>query len=188
MKLKLKSGLDRPLEVSWDYVYGIWRSNEYKLQHWIDYREKAGFKSWEDWRRSRIKRYKCKKLKWQLYEIVNPCIVVHFRGGLTKTWMKLFYGKKILPSFKEMIRDSDLMDFKNLSPFIENFPQSTTMIGLVAMGDIFVIEGMHRSAAIAVEAQEGRVIANHLFIALAEVSYTRLYILDHVNHSPYIIC
>ncbi len=63
----------------------------------------------------------------------------------------------------------------------ENFPGATTLSGLLTDQGIVIIEGMHRSCALALAAQNHKTVTTEIKICLAD---TRGEVLPLTGHTP----
>ena len=161
----------KPLE--WKEVFGFWRRNEAHCPNWIKVYRERGFDSWDAWRENYIKPFQCDKMEWHFYELINPeKNIPSFYGGPFETWKKLYYkvGNKYACSlrFSELAELSKIQENKNINSLTDNFPAKTIIIGLEVGKKIVVIEGMHRSCAIALLAKRKKKVKSVISIALAK--------------------
>ena len=155
--------------ISWEDVFLIWASGEADLPRWIEHYKSRGFSSWEEWRKNSVKDLNPEKLKWDLYEVIDPLKTVPgFRAGPFRAWMKKYYGDKEMPPFKDLAKNLELQNLAYVSELIKNFPKESTIIGLVKDKEIIVIEGMHRCSALAVANEKNITMNFKLFLILAE--------------------
>jgi hypothetical protein len=164
----------------WLEVMEIWKNNEEHLEHWKEYAKARGYSSWEDWRQRFFDMFGCPQLEWGLYEIEMPRLnIAYFRGGPFKNWYRLFYNGMEMPRFWEMAENRAMCNDERFKPFIDNFPSETIFIGLESREDVFVIEGMHRCAAVAIAAvNKDDLVIESARIALAKFPYWKLYLLS----------
>lgn len=153
-----------PYRLNWFDVFKIYRNNEEHLEHWKQYYESQGYKSWEEWREKFFQRFGLRHLAWNLYNVTSPNAVVSFRGADFRGWRKLT-GQKHL-QFWEMAELDAIKDYSPLEKYIREFPSETTLIGIRYHGSIFIVEGMHRCAAYALALSEGIEIHSNIKIAL----------------------
>jgi len=157
----------RPLE--WEEVFDFWRKNEASQANWIKVYKERGFDSWDAWREKYIKPFKCDKAEWHFYELIDPeKNIPSFYGGPFKTWKKLYYKEKKTLKFSELAKLPENQKNKDINSLANNFPEKTIIIGLAVGKKVTIIEGMHRSCAIALLAKRKKKVESVVFIALAE--------------------
>jgi len=163
----------RPLE--WREVFDFWRKNEASQPNWIEAYRERGFDSWDAWRQEYIKPFKCDQAEWHFYELIDPeKNIPSFYGGPFKTWKKLYYKEKETLKFSEIAELSKIQENEHMNSLINNFPEKTIIIGLEVGKKIVIIEGMHRSCAIALLAKRKRKLKSVVLIALAKYSRENL--------------
>lgn len=158
----------RPL--TWDEVFETMRQNEdYPGSHWIPLWQQRGFKSWEEWRMTYVKRFELDKLNdWGLYEIIDPLKTVpDFCGGSFTSWVKRFYQGEANPSFAKLAQHPEIQSHQGMISFMNNFPRETTISAVILDDKIVIVEGMHRCAAIALAASQSKAIKTNMKICLA---------------------
>ncbi|MCK5466342.1 hypothetical protein KAI56_02475 [Candidatus Parcubacteria bacterium] len=157
----------RPLK--WKEVFDFWRKNEASQANWIKAYKERGFDSWDAWREKYTKPLKCDQAEWHFYELVNPeKNISSFYGGPFKTWKKLYYKEKETLQFSELVKLPEIQKNKDINSLADNFPEKTIIIGLEVGKKIVIIEGMHRSCAIALLAKKRRKLKSIILIALAK--------------------
>jgi len=166
-----KSFLKYQKPLSWKEVFDFWRKNEASQPNWIKVCRERGFDSWDAWREEYIKPFKCDQAEWHFYEVVNPeKNIPSFYGGPFKTWKKLYYKEKETLKFSEIAELSEIQKNKHVNSLADNFPEKTVIIGLEVGNKIVIIEGMHRSCAIALLAKKKKKVRSVVLIALAKYS------------------
>ena len=157
----------KPLD--WKEVFDFWRENEAHHPNWIKVYKERGFDSWDAWRQKYIEPFKCDKGEWHFYELINPKKnILSFYGGPFETWKKLYYKEKETLRFSELAELPEIQKNKDINSLADNFPEKTIVIGLVAGKKIIIIEGMHRSCAIALLAKRKKKLKSVVLIALAK--------------------
>ncbi len=157
----------RPL--TWEEVFDVWRQNEASNPAWIKHYQSKGFSSWEEWRNATHGPINGDEREWYLYRVLNPLeSVPTFRGGPFKSWKKMYFEGKDSPRFSELILHPGLQNHDGLEKLIAGFPKATTISGLMAGGNIYTIEGMHRCCAMVLAAQRGLHLTTELSLMLAE--------------------
>lgn len=154
--------------LTWDEVFDIWRGNEENEEHWKIYYKAKNFNSWGEWRKKYIEPIRAMNKEWGLYRILDPMKTVPaFHSGRYKGWLP-FYGGQKFPTFYEIMRHPDIDKHKGIPEFMNNFAKKTTIIAWLAKQGVVIIEGMHRCAAIALAAKQGKKIETEMHVALAE--------------------
>lgn len=155
--------------ITWDEVFSSWEKSEANLPHWIAHYKKRGFDSWKEWRKDSIKNLHPEQLKWELYEITDPLSAIpEFYGGPFRSWKKKYYGDKEILQFKELAKKPELQNDIRINEIIKKFPKESTLIGIRKDKNVIIVEGMHRSCALAVAKEKGITINTKLFIVLTE--------------------
>lgn len=159
----------------WNQVFEFWEEDETKLGTWTKHYEDRGFDSWKKWRGTFCDAFNCKKLDWNLYQIKDPISTFpKFYGGPFKAWIDKFYDGKKEMSFAELANLNEIQTYNRVLEIKNNFPQNTTVIGLILEGKIYIIEGMHRSCAVALMAKNKEEFRGHINIYLADFKGTKL--------------
>jgi hypothetical protein len=158
-------------DLTGEEVFEIWRQNEEHLPHWQAYWGDKGFSSWEEWRHPYADALKLNEQTWKLYR-VNDALntVTQFRGGPFGSWIDTYYADRVMPTFAELAHSEALQELIDREGRITNFPQRTTLTGLVVGDDVIIIEGMHRAVALAIAHERGAEVQSEILIALAEAS------------------
>ncbi len=170
LNLKNNKNLQHLKNLTWDQVFDVWRKNEdYLGSHWKPLWQARGFKSWDDWRMTYVDRFELKNLNdWGLYEIVDHMkFIPQICGGSFSSWVERYYNGEDNPLFSKIVQHPDIQPHKGIIKFIDNFPQETTISGVVLGDKIVVVEGMHRCAAVALAALQGKAISSKIKICLA---------------------
>jgi hypothetical protein len=161
--------LIKPL--SWEEVFSLWRAGEAHLPRWIEHYKADGFTSWDEWREHTLKNLAVQNLQWNLFSIDDPVSVVpHFLGGPFRSWMKKYYEGAHMRPFEGIIKYPELQNSEMVQEMIANFPKKTYLVGLRTPQGIVILEGMHRSSALALAALKNIKIDSRIFLALAEYS------------------
>jgi len=164
-------------QCEWEEVFLSWFKNEGENSHWNTLAKERGFASWADWRLHEYARhFECEKAKWGLYEIQNPSqVVLNWYGGPFKTWTEKYYGGKSTSSFADLTTSQDINTIHTVQSLKENYPRESVILALrLKDGRIFVIEGMHRTCALAIMAKEGKSFQKNLIFAIGESDLTEL--------------
>lgn len=157
-------------DLNWKDVIEIWKNNEENLEHWKNYWQSKGFNSWQEWRERFFSRFGIKDLAWSLMETeYSSHHVPHWRYANFKGWNKLAQANKY-NSFYRLARHEmeKLENYEPLVRLIEDFPVETTVIGIELGKDLYIIEGMHRCASIAVAHWQGKRIETNIRVAVGK--------------------
>jgi len=163
------NGLTEIKKLSWSDVFDIWRQNEENSEHWQKYWKAKGFESWEAWRNHTHANLHGETLSWTLYKVEDPAkTVLQFLGGPFRSWTKWFYLNNTHPSFTDIVQHPGIQNHRAILELIDSFPSPTTITGVKTSDGIVVIEGMHRTCALALSIVQNRPITPKLYIALAD--------------------
>jgi len=165
----------RPVE--WEEVFLEWNKNEGQNPDWLALAKQRGHETWADWRvKGYARRFACEKAEWGFYEIENPSEVVGgWFGGPFRSWIERNYEGGKTKSFAEIATQTQIGENPTIRRMIANYP-SDTMISALMLSDgrIFVIEGMHRAAALARMAAEGNPYPGKLIFAIGKSTLAEL--------------
>ncbi len=158
--------LTKVRSTSWEEVFADWRERE-AAWGWPELAFERGFDSWDDWRASRARRYSLERRQWTLYIANQPSLLIPSALAVGYEGWKKYYPNAVRQiRFADLAKNPEVAENPKVRALLGAFPRSTTMIALRHRKEIAIFEGMHRSAAIAVAAEEGRVIAGELTVAL----------------------
>jgi len=158
-------------KLTFEEVFEYWRRNEAHQEGWNRLAKERGYASWEEWRMSYAKRFRCQEPEWSLYEIADPTKTVsQFWGGPFSGWVKNYYGGQISKSFAELAQSDYLRENPKVKDMLENFPKDTIMTGIRVAKKIYIIEGMHRAVALSIMNYKRMKFSGKVFIALADSS------------------
>jgi len=163
-------------ELTWPDVFTIWRQNEdYPNSHWIAHWQGRGFKSWDAWRATFVEPLGLKELEWGLYEIAEPLKAIPlFHGGSFRSWIQMFYQGVEYPTFADLANMPEIQAHQGILNMLSGFPSQTTISAVVINGEAYVVEGMHRCAAIALAAKQGKKLNTQVKVALAQYNRDKL--------------
>ncbi len=144
----VRSSLHNVGPVSWDSVFDQWRHNEEWQQRWRHCWEERGFNSWTEWRANGVAPLDPAQRSWALYTVTDLSVVREFYGVPSRGWSDCYDGDLTRPlhtlTEHELVRENEVV--RNI---MENFPLVTMLIGIVTPERIILIDGMHRSLALA---------------------------------------
>jgi hypothetical protein len=155
----------------WEEVFLEWYKDEGERENWIALAKERGFASWADWRLSGYaKRFECAKASWGFYEISDASHeILNWYGGPFRSWIERYYDGEKTKSFKELAERKDIKDISYIQEIMKNYPKNSVITALkLRNGKIFIIEGMHRTCALALLAQEGKPLNDKLIFAIGE--------------------
>jgi hypothetical protein len=156
---------------AWEEVFLTWYESEGKNPDWLNLAKERGYASWADWRiNGYARRFDCAAAKWGFYEISNPGAVISFWfGGPFRTWIEKYYGGEETETFGELSSMPDIFNHTTVKSMVENYPKESIISALrLKDGRIFVVEGMHRSCALALMAKKGINFPHKLIFALGD--------------------
>ncbi|MDD5590057.1 MAG: hypothetical protein PHQ47_02695 [Candidatus Portnoybacteria bacterium] len=165
----------------WEEVFLSWYKNEGESPNWAKLAKERGFASWADWRlRGYAKRFECAKADWGFYEISNaPEIVSSWFGGPFRTWIERHYDKEKTKNFADLASRQDILQLPVIKKMRRNYPKKSVITALeLSDGRIFVIEGMHRTCALASMAKEKKSFKNKLIFAIGKSKLSELPAVD----------
>ncbi|MFH1509205.1 MAG: hypothetical protein ABIE68_03510 [bacterium] len=156
--------------LTWDEVFEFWRGNEADSPAWEKHYKSRGFNSWEEWRETYAKRFKCRDKKWGLYKVVEPLkSVPEFFGGPFSGWTKLYYNGAKERTFSELAENKEIQANGIVNRLIKDFPEETIITAMRVKNEkIVVIEGMHRCLALAMMAKNNKHHSGKVLLALGE--------------------
>jgi hypothetical protein len=152
--------------IAWPEIFESWRKDEEHQKSWKELWEERGFSSWEEWRKSGSSILTPEKSDWYLYEIKKPLIDVPIFWGIPSIgWITGTYNGKKTKQIKDIF--SLASNQPKIKGIRDNFPDKTTLIGIIFRRKIIILEGMHRSCAIASRDKDKRFVGK-VYIALMQ--------------------
>lgn len=161
----------------WEEIFISWYKSEGENPSWINLAKERGYASWADWRlKGYAKRFECAKASWGFYEILNPSEVISsWFGGPFRTWIEKHYGGQKTKSFGELAGQSDIAGHLGIKLMADNYPKDSIITALELKGEkIFVIEGTHRSCALALMMKNGNPFTDKLIFAIGKSDLSEL--------------
>ncbi|QQS16134.1 MAG: hypothetical protein IPK84_02165 [Candidatus Moraniibacteriota bacterium] len=136
--------------ISWGEVFDTWRELEAWQELWKAHWTERGFESWDEWRHAYAKPLHPEALDWQLYHLTHPLADSPLLYGTPTTgWIKKAYQGKITKQLKDLVRLPIISQNEKIRDIQRAFPEETQLTGIVHNGNVILIEGMHRAAALA---------------------------------------
>lgn len=144
------TSLVRIKPLSWKEVFDMWRSLESWQESWKQHWTERGFDSWDEWRQAYVAPFHPETLSWELFQISDPIKDLPlFYGTPTKSWIEKAYDGEITKRLQDITHLPIIKDNKKILDIKRDFPKKTMLTGIIHGDDIVLIEGMHRSAALA---------------------------------------
>ena len=153
-------------------VFETWRENEEHVEHWKEFYKGS---SWLEWRLQFFAKFNGPNQDWYRCSIANPEVILEFRGGPFRGWKNQYYGDCLMPPFKTIAKNPKIAEQPYIRNLSENFPKETIITALNTDDfGMFVIEGMHRCAAVALALEEGREIDSDITVIVSDYSFGEL--------------
>lgn len=159
--------------VRWELVFEHWKKSE--RGYWDNYFKERDLSSWEEWRtqyvESLIAPFGLQNRRLLRFKVNNPmALVPTFYAGAFPGWRKYYRNDVRAERFCNIVQHPHLPENPKVEAVRQNFPTSTFLIGVTDGSNISIFEGMHRCAAVALEAMRGQSLAQHLYIVLIPCS------------------
>ncbi|HCP08929.1 MAG TPA: hypothetical protein DIT25_03985 [Candidatus Moranbacteria bacterium] len=153
--------------ITWSEIFEVWKKGEAHQESWKKHREERGFASWDEWREAYARPLNLETLEWSLYRIKNPTEeALNFYGTPTRGWVEKAYNGQTTKQLKDIVGLPIISENDKIKAIKKNFPKEAMLTGLVHDGKIILIEGMHRSCALASWGQKQE-LNSKITIALA---------------------
>lgn len=180
----MNSNINLIRNCSWEEVFLTWYKNEGENFNWQKLAKERGFASWADWRiNGYAKKFECAQAEWGLYEINNPSeVVANWFGGPFRTWIERYYTGAKTKTFSELASLPELHGNSTVKTLAENYPAASIITALeLKDGRIFVIEGSHRSCALALMAKDKMPAPEKLIFAIGKSDLSELPVVGQNN-------
>ncbi|NTW89385.1 MAG: hypothetical protein HGB37_00515 [Candidatus Moranbacteria bacterium] len=142
--------LQRLRRISWEEVMSIWKDGEAWQDSWKQHWEERGFGSWEDWRMHYLQPYHPETLEWSLYRITDPLATVpDFFGAPSRNWIEKAYGGEMTKRLRDVVQLPFVTENAKINAVRGHFPNKVMLVAFLHEKRIILIEGMHRSCAMA---------------------------------------
>lgn len=142
--------LQRLRPITWKEIFDTWRDGEAWQESWRRHWEERGFSSWEEWRMHHLRPYHPETLEWSLYRVADPLATVPgFFGVPTKNWIQGAYGGEMTKRLRDIIHLPIVSGNGKIDAVREHFPKNVMLVAISEKERIILIEGMHRSCAMA---------------------------------------
>lgn len=132
----------------WSEILENWKAGE-DNEAWHDYYQKKGFKNWADWRWPIIQTLHLDQLEWDLEELKNPIEEVRAMYCNALTRWKDFYTDRNKSTFGDLASHPFFQNHKRVMDLKADFQSGTQLIALRRGRRVIVIDGHHRSMALA---------------------------------------
>lgn len=157
--------------ITWEEIWEQWRKDEEGW--WEEHYAKEGFSDWESWRGASVKKYNVHDWEWKLFRVPDPLNTVStFFVGSFPGW-RPYYPDKDHSHFKDIATSKGFIGSHTHNKVLEilkSFPKETQLVGVRHLDMIMVMEGTHRSTAMAYALQNHIPLETKVTIALTEVS------------------
>ncbi|MFH0852518.1 MAG: hypothetical protein V1845_02865 [bacterium] len=164
-------------ECEWEEVFLCWYKSEGEKANWNQLAKERGFASWAEWRiKGYARRFECAKASWGFYEVLDPSLVVcDWFGGPFRTWIERQYDGEKTKSFSDLASRAAIANNVTIRAMMENYPKESVVSALhLSDGRIFVVEGMHRTCALALMGKEGNPFSDKLIFAIGKSQLSEL--------------
>lgn len=153
--------------MTWLEVLDGWRQSE--EEGWRPVYESRGFTDWWSWRQTYVSHLALDRRTWSLETMKDPLAEIPkwFIGGY-KGWRMYVSEGIVFPTFADVVKHSLLRENKKVMDLV-GFMRSTRLIGLRCGGEIVVVDGTHRAAAIALMAKDGGHTVPPIELAVTDV-------------------
>jgi Raf kinase inhibitor-like YbhB/YbcL family protein len=163
--------LEKISSISWEEIWQRWRVDEEEI--WRDHYQERGHDNWDSWRGEAVKKHHPDTWSWTLYK-ANEFLkdVPNMFVGTFPGW-RSFFSDREHSRFKDIAVYSGFLGgqtHEKTESILNDFPKETRLVGVRYGDEIMIVEGTHRSTAIAVAVSEGRKINAEVTIALTELT------------------
>lgn len=167
---KTRPGLVRVRSVTWAAVYRHWAKEELSRNDWRKHYKSLGYPTWRAWREAVVIRpFGLDQRRWKVYRVTNPKTVLEWHGGPFPRWIREYYRGAQTRSFRWLVEAGGVARKAKVKQ-IKKLPATMTIFGLRYRGKVYVIDGMHRCAAMAIRAVGNRPVKTKIIIALADIN------------------
>lgn len=167
---KTLPGIQKIGPTTWAAIWRRWLRDEGQLKKWRRHLQQEGFASWSEWRRAVVVApFGLSRRRWTLYQVMDPQVVASWSGGPFPRWVAGPYRGARTRTFR-WLASSGRSTEERQPRATKALPTQMFMFGLVYRGRIVVLDGMHRSVAIAERLRAKQKIKTKIVIALAKTS------------------
>lgn len=139
--------------LNWDQVFNTWRVNEAGQERWQEHYKGRGFGSWEEWRMSYAKPFRCPEASWHQFRIRDPLATIpNFFGGPFRGWVEKHYAGEEGRTFGWLVNQQVIQNHTGILRLANHFLFGTIITGLVIEDRVYIVEGMHRCCSLAMRA------------------------------------
>lgn len=165
--LTIPPGLSLVGPTTWSAIWRRWSWEEGRLKKWRNHFQRQGFRSWSEWRQAVVVTpFGLPRRRWTLYKVVDPGVIAKWLGGPFPRWVAGPYRGAQSRSFNWLAAHGQTTEEKK-KIIKKNLPKTIYFFGLIYQGQIVVLDGMHRSLAIAARVKAGLPVKSKIVIALA---------------------
>lgn len=163
-------GLRKVQRTNWAAIWRRWLRDEGRLTKWRAHLQAEGYSSWSEWRRAVVvKPFGLSRRQWTLYEVNDPRIISTWLGGPFPRWIAGPYRGAQSRTFGWLAASKRSTEEPKTS-LHKSLPKKIFMFGLLYRGRVYVLDGMHRSIALAKHLRQGRIISSKITLALAKTN------------------
>ncbi len=154
---------------TWAAVYRHWADEEEPRPDWRKHYQALGYPTWRAWRETVIiKPFRLDQRRWKKYRLAALAAVLDWHGGPFPRWRREYYRGAQTRSFRWLVMSGQYARKAKLRPG-RKLPATMTIFGLRYRGRVYLIDGMHRCAAIAVRLVAGKQVKTSITIAVADI-------------------
>lgn len=136
--------------IEWRDIFAVWRANEAYQKEWQEHWLGRGFESWDDWRENYFAALEPELCSWEVYRIKNTSEDVALMWGVpSRGWQEKCYAGETTKMIGDILNHPMVAENSKVKSIMNNFPHQTMLTGIVNEGRIILIEGMHRTLALA---------------------------------------
>ena len=154
--------------IEWNDIFAVWRAGESYQEGWKSHWLERGFDSWDAWRGNYVAPIFPENKNWKIYRIKNLDEIREIYGTPSRGWIEKCYDGEITKKIGDILEYPIIKNNDKIQAILKNFPYQTMLTGVINDGRIVLIEGMHRTCALAIMAENKIEHNGDVMIALAE--------------------
>ena len=138
-------------DTDWSNIFTAWQNDEEPQIGWQKHWQAHGFTSWQAWRQAYITPIRPETLNWSVYNVPCPTQnILNLYAVPARSWIDTVYPKgKITQRISTLCHHPMVMTNTKIADIRRHFPSETLLVGLICHQKIILIEGQHRSLALA---------------------------------------
>jgi hypothetical protein len=164
-------------QCEWEEVFLEWYKSEGESVGWQELAAERGYASWAEWRlKGYAEHFDCRNAQWAFYEISDPAeVILNWFGGPFRNWIEKYYDGEKTKTFAELAIQPHIMSHGGIKSIMAEYPKDSMITALeLADGRIFVVEGSHRSCALALMAKDKSLAPEKLIFAIGKSKLSEL--------------